>query len=200
MTVAPRSGRSRYSPSQCSFLYIAPPPGNYSTKVCEGGRGKLAVSFLAEPAPIVQDGSTRLVYEMQIVNFANSAYVLDAVEAKAGAARSAFSGAELEPMIARLGDWGKPATAASRTIEAGRGVIVFLMLDLGKSEAPGAIEHSLRVLDDKGGAHEVALAPLPVSSERSIVVAPPLRGEWIAGNSANNRPDAALFSQYCCRR
>ena len=29
---------------------------------------QLAVSFLAEPAPIVQDGSTRLVYEMQVVN------------------------------------------------------------------------------------------------------------------------------------
>ena len=32
---------------------------------------------------------------------------------------------------------------------------------------------------------------MPVSDESQIVVAPPLRGEWIAGNSANNRPDAA---------
>ena len=30
---------------------------------------QLAVSFLAEPAPIVQDGSMRLVYEIQIVNY-----------------------------------------------------------------------------------------------------------------------------------
>jgi hypothetical protein len=29
---------------------------------------QLAVSFPAEPTPMVQDGSTRLVYEMQIVN------------------------------------------------------------------------------------------------------------------------------------
>jgi hypothetical protein len=43
---------------------------------------QLNVSFLAQPAPIVQDGSTRLVYEMVITNFSNNKYVLDAVEAK----------------------------------------------------------------------------------------------------------------------
>jgi murein DD-endopeptidase MepM/ murein hydrolase activator NlpD len=32
---------------------------------------------------------------------------------------------------------------------------------------------------------------LLVSDESAIVVAPPLRGEWIAGDSVNNRPDAA---------
>ena len=65
------------------------------------------------------------------------------------------------------------------------------MLDLGKDQAPGAIEHSLHVRDEQGAAHDVALAPLPVSSERPIVVAPPLKGEWIAGDSVNNLPDAA---------
>jgi hypothetical protein len=53
---------------------------------------QLAVSFLAEPAPIVQDGSTRLVYEMQIVNYTKSGYVLGAVEAKAGRRRRPFVG------------------------------------------------------------------------------------------------------------
>ena len=53
---------------------------------------QLAVPFLAERAPIVQDGSTRLVYEMQIVNYTKPAYVLDAVEAKAGRRRRPFVG------------------------------------------------------------------------------------------------------------
>jgi Peptidase family M23 len=39
--------------------------------------------------------------------------------------------------------------------------------------------------------HDVVIAPLAVSTEAPIVVAPPLRGEWIAGDSASNRPDAA---------
>ena len=152
---------------------------------------QLAVSFLAEPAPIVQDGSTRLVYEMQIVNYTRSAYVLDAIEAKAGETDVTFRGADLQATIARFGYQGQPATSANRTIEPGRGVIVFLMLDLGKAQASATIEHTLRVLDDKGEAHEVPLAPLAVSSERPIVVGPPLRGQWIAGDAVNNNMDAA---------
>ena len=152
---------------------------------------QLAVSFLAEPAPIVQDGSTRLVYEMQIVNYTKSAYVLDAVEAKAGETAATFRGPALEGMIRRFGLQGDPAGAANRTIEPGRGAIVFLMLDLGKAQAPPTIAHTLSVLDDKGEAHEMPLAPLAVSSERPIVVGAPLRGQWIAGDSVSNAPGAA---------
>ncbi len=65
------------------------------------------------------------------------------------------------------------------------------MLDLGKAQAPATIEHSLSVLDDKGEAHVVSLAPLAVSSERPIVVGAPLRGQWMAGDSVSNAPDAA---------
>jgi murein DD-endopeptidase MepM/ murein hydrolase activator NlpD len=39
--------------------------------------------------------------------------------------------------------------------------------------------------------HNVVPSPLFVLDESPIVVAPPLRGEWIAGDSVNNRPDAA---------
>ena len=35
-------------------------------------------------------------------------------------------------------------------------------LDLGKAQAPPTIAHSLSVLDDKGEAHEMPLAPLAV--------------------------------------
>lgn len=152
---------------------------------------QLSVSFLAEPAPIVQDGSTRLVYEMTVSNFSKSRYVVDTVEAKAGHTHASFSGPALASIIVRLGSDGKPDMAAGGTIQGGGGAIIFLMLDLGKDQAPGAVEHSLRVFDEQGGAHDVALAPLPVSSERPIVVGPPLKGEWIAGDSVNNLPDAA---------
>jgi murein DD-endopeptidase len=152
---------------------------------------QLAVSFLAEPAPIVQDGSTRLAYEMQIINYTQSPYVLDAVEAKAGEIAATFRGPALEKMIRRFGVQGEPVGAANRTIEAGRGALVFLMLDLGKSQAPSTIAHTLRVLDNKGEAHDVPLAPLAVSSARPIVIGAPLRGQWMAGDSLSNAPDAA---------
>jgi hypothetical protein len=152
---------------------------------------QLNVSFLAQPAPVVQDGSTRLVYEMLITNFSNNKYVLDAVEAKAGTAKFTFSGSALAGIIIPLGARGKPADAADRTLDGGGSLIVFLLLDLGSSKAPGTIEHSLHVIDDKGGAHAAVLAPVVVSNESPIVVAPPLRGDWIAGDSVNNGPNAA---------
>jgi Peptidase family M23 len=152
---------------------------------------QLAISFVAVPAPIVQDGSTRLVYEMQIVNYAKQPYVLDAVEARAGGTDVAFRGAELEGMIRRFGYQGEPAGAANRTIEGGHGALVFLVLDLGKAKAPAMIDHTLRIMDEKGGPHEVALTPLSVSSEKPIVVGAPLRGQWMAGDSVSNGPDAA---------
>jgi|SRR5271163_1628825 hypothetical protein len=152
---------------------------------------QLNVSFLARPAPIVQDGATRVVYEMVIANFSNNKYILDAIEVTAGAVQFTFAGSALQGMIVRLGASRDPEGAADRTVEAGRSAIVFLFLDLGAGKPPRALAHTLRVLDDKGEAHEVALDPLVVSDESPIVVAPPLRGDWIAGDSVNNGPDAA---------
>jgi hypothetical protein len=151
----------------------------------------LNVSFLAEPSPIVQSGQTRLFYEMLITNFSKNSYVLDTIEAKAGSTQSKFSGAALGPLILHLGTPAPSDDLAARTIPGGRSVIVFLTLDFGKSSAPDAITHTLHVLAEQNEPHDVLLAPLPVVQDKAIVVAPPLRGQWIAGDSVNNRPDAA---------
>ena len=98
---------------------------------------QLNVSFLATPAPIVQDGSTRLVYEMVITNFSNSKFELDAIEAKAGTAQFEFNGQTLANLIMALGDRNKPVAPTDRTLDAGRSLIIFLLLDLGGSKAPG---------------------------------------------------------------
>ena len=152
---------------------------------------QLNVSFIASPAPIVQNGATRLFYEMLITNFSKNAFVLDAIEAKAGDTQSKVSGTALSPLMIHLGAPAAKEDLAARTIESGRSVMIFLMLDLGKTAAPSAVAHILHVFDDKNDAHDVTLAPLPVVDESPIVVAPPLRGQWIAGDSVNNMPDAA---------
>jgi hypothetical protein len=170
----------------CCFLLLTTPVG-----AGDPHPPQLNVTFLAQPAPIVQDSSTRLYYEMVITNFANNSYFLDAVEAEAGATKAKFDGQPLAAMIVRLGAWGKPEGLANRTIESGHAVIVFLELNLNRNKAPSTIEHSLRVVDEMGEPHDVIVQPLPVSDETPIVVSPPLRGEWIAGDSANNRPEAA---------
>ena len=152
----------------------------------------LNISFLAPPSPIVQSGQTRLFYEMLITNFSKTGYVLDTIEARAGDVQSKISGAALSPLILHLGAPVPPKDdLAVRTIQGGRSVIVFLTLDFGKSSAPGAIAHTLHVLTERNEPHDIVLAPLPVMQDKPIVVAPPLRGQWIAGDSVNNLPDAA---------
>ena len=151
---------------------------------------QINVSFLAEPSPIMQYGSTRLVYEMLITNFSKNSYVLDSIETKAGTAQSKFDGAPLAAMIRHVGAPAPPTGPVDTKIDAGRSAILFFMLDLGRN-VPIKIEHLLRVLDDQGGMHNVVPSPLFVLDEHPIVIAPPLRGKWIAGDSVNNRPDAA---------
>jgi hypothetical protein len=107
---------------------------------------QLDVSFLAQPAPIVQYGSRLIAYEMLITNFSNKAYVFDAIEAKAGETQFAFSGASLTAMTIHLGVAAPKEAAALRTIEAGRSAMIFFLLDLGKNNAPSTIEHSLMCL------------------------------------------------------
>jgi hypothetical protein len=104
---------------------------------------QLNISFLAQPEPIVQDGSTRLVYEMVVTNFSNNKYTLDAIEAKAGTSRFTFSGSSLADMIIPLGKTGVPEGVADRTVDGGRSLVIFLLLDFGAGKAPGAIEHAL---------------------------------------------------------
>ena len=119
----------------------------FSTPVLASGPHppQLSVSFLAPPAPIVQDGSTRLVYEMVVSNFSKSRYVLDTIEARAGQTHSSFSGASVHHRAVRV-EW-KARDRCRGTIEGANVAVIFLMLDLGKSQAPGAIEHSLHVLN-----------------------------------------------------
>ena len=152
---------------------------------------QLQISFLAEPAPIVQHGSTKLVYEMVVTNFSKRSYVFDSIDVKAGTAKFSFSGTTLAGMMAHLGPWDPVAGPESRTIAAGRSLVVYFLLDLGRDKAPKAIEHTLHVIADDGGTHEIALTPLAVLDEKPIVVAPPLRGVWIAGDAVNNGADAA---------
>ena len=153
---------------------------------------QLTVSFLSQPAPLVQDGATRLVYELVLTNFVNSRYVIDAIEARVGDTDTTFGATALSSMMQRFDQrGGQPAPGDPTTLDGGRSAVVFLMLDLGSATAPAEIAHRLTVIDDHGESHEVEPAPLAVSPESPIVIAPPLRGTWIAGDSVSNGKDAA---------
>jgi len=94
-------------------------------------------------------------------------------------------------MIFDFGAKTMQPTPADRSLEAGRSLVVFMMLDLAKAAPPRLIEHRLGVTDFENKPHELVPPALAVSDQSAIVVAPPLRGEWIAGDSVHNTPDAA---------
>jgi hypothetical protein len=78
----------------CLFLFLGTP-----VLAGDPHAPQLNVFFLAQPASIVQYGSTRLVYEMLITNFSKITYVIDAVDTKIGETQSNFTGAPLEAMM-----------------------------------------------------------------------------------------------------
>ena len=129
---------------------------------------------------------------MVLTDFVSSRYEVRSIEARAGDTRTTFDAAALSSTMVRFDERGKASSASDpRILEGGRSAVVFLMLDLGANPAPATIEHKLTIADDKGEAHDLEPAPLHVSQESAIVVAPPLKGTWIAGDSVNNGPDAA---------
>ena len=152
---------------------------------------QLTVSFLSEPAPIVQNGATKLAYEMLLTNFVGSPYQIASIEARAGDRRMAFDATALASMMMRFEDRGRtPPASDPLTLEGGRGAVVFFLIDLGAAKAPAAIAHRLSVIDDKGQrARGRAIAPLPVvAAKRPIVVAgAAARGHGSPGDFAEQR-------------
>jgi hypothetical protein len=61
----------------CFFLHFVTP-----VRASDPHPPQLNVTFLAQPAAIVQEGSTRIYYEMVITNYTKNSYILDAIEAK----------------------------------------------------------------------------------------------------------------------
>jgi hypothetical protein len=62
---------------------------------------------------------------------------------------------------------------------------------MGSGKPPTSLSHELRLRDERGELHTVSIAPEAVSDQAPVVVGAPLRGDWIAGDAANNGMDAA---------
>jgi hypothetical protein len=153
---------------------------------------QLSVGFLANPRPLIQNDSLHLVYEMEITNFGQWAYTIDSIEAKSESSTLTYSASTLAGMMRVLGrPQDASASTPDRLIDGGRTVIVYFTLDLPGTAIPENVLHSLGVLDREGKHHDLAVAPLVVLQQAPVVVAPPLRGTWIAGDASHNGADAA---------
>jgi hypothetical protein len=152
---------------------------------------QVAIGFTAEPAPIVQGGLTKLFYELTLTNVSSLRYTISSIEARGGDVAASFAGVALERIVAPFGTRPQKPNPKNLVIEGGHSAIVYLELDLGHEKAPATITHELHIADAKGEIHMVSLAPEPVLNAAPVVVGPPLRGDWIAGDAVNNGMDAA---------
>ncbi len=151
---------------------------------------QVTVDYFFPPSPIIQYGTPRLVYELRLLNYVPATYVLDSIEVQAGTRTFNFSSGQLKNMIRFFGG---PAVAPDTRFEAGRGAVVFMMLNFkAMAEVPKQLQHTLHFSNPDGSKYVLEIDPLTVGHEAPVVVAAPLRGsDWIAGDSVHNAPDAA---------
>jgi len=151
---------------------------------------QVSVDFFFPPSPIIQYGTPRLVYEMRISNYVPLTYVLDSIDVRAGAKTFGFSGELLRVMMRFFGQ--KEPVANTQSFEPGRSAVIYFMLGFDKpSDVPRTLEHVLHITSPDGVHHALAAQPLNVTQRAPVVVAPPLRGKWIASDSVHNGPTAA---------
>jgi hypothetical protein len=130
------------------------------------------------------------VYEMRISNYVPLTYVLDSIDVTAGSKTFTFSGDSLRRMMRFFGQ--KEPVPPTQSFEPGRSAVIYFMLGFDNPiDVPRTLAHTLHFTSPDGVHHALAAQPLLVTQQAPVVVAPPLRGEWIAGDSVHNGPDAA---------
>jgi len=151
---------------------------------------QVSVDFLFPPSPLIQAGKPRLVYEMRVTNYVPLTYTLDAIEVHAGSKTFSYAGATLRQMTRFLGE--KAQTAATLKFVPGQSAIIFFTLGFDqRAEVPQELVHTLHFTSPDTTTHALTPALLAVGQD-AAVVHPPLRGgDWLAGDSTHNAPDAA---------
>lgn len=152
---------------------------------------QVTANYIFPPSPLLQDHRTRLYYEIVITDYIPLDYQLESAEADAGPKQFIFSGDILKGMTREAGAAG--SASQSLTIGAGHTVVLFMALAFDHPwEVPAIIHNILHLRSPDGVDHALTISTLAVKPNTPLVVAPPLRGpDWIAGDSANNNPDAA---------
>ncbi|GAB7066900.1 M23 family metallopeptidase [Mycobacterium hodleri] len=147
-------------------------------------------SVVAAPVPVpTTDGKRHLAYEVQLTNALDGDVTLKSLSVKAGTTELlTLSGDRLAYWMRALGATQTPTT----TLGPGRAGIVWLDVVLDQS-APVPTELSHTIVADlakpmppllPATVTETAVAPVTVSTEKPVVISPPLDGpRWLDGNS-----------------
>jgi len=120
------------------------------------------------------DGKTYLVHELHVTNMSNRDFLIARVEVLGGETTLAsYEGGDLNSVLS-----ARPGAQDRRVVPAGRRVVVFVWIASAPATAQGSLRHRVTV-----GELTVTGAPIVVSTQKPITIAPPLKGDgWRAGN------------------
>ncbi|HEV7420372.1 MAG TPA: M23 family peptidase, partial [Mycobacterium sp.] len=146
-------------------------------------------SVVAAPVPVsTTDGKKHLAYELQLTNTLDSDVTLKSLSVKAGGTELlTLAGGGLAYWMRGLGATQTPTT----TLGPGQAGIAWLDVVLDSSApVPTDLSHTIAVDLAKpmppllpASMTEVDVAPVTVSSDRPVVISPPLDGpRWLDGN------------------
>lgn len=144
------------------------------------------VTVPASPTPVVAEGRTRLVYELQLTNFFSKAFDLAGVDVMSGdETLTSYRGSDLDVLLMPIGTQSDNASA--RTIDGGRTVIVFIDLTTPLNSAtPATLSHRLLFTAKAGDGsvieRTVTGLDVQVQPAASVIGAPLRGGNWVAAN------------------
>ena len=147
-------------------------------------RQSFHLEVLSPPIPVVVSGTRRLVYELHLLNFASEPLSLERVAVLNGDDDKVLADLGLEALALGLGGPGSaPSQPASRVVPSGTLAILYLEIEVD-GELPRTLEHRVMYRGAADGPGDTAIVrgvQVPVSAERPVVLAPPVRGgPWVA--------------------
>jgi hypothetical protein len=140
--------------------------------------------------PVVFQGTDRkfhLAYEVHITNFSKAELLLkhvEVIDGSNGTVLASYSGKELVDRLRSLA-----GRAASQSLPAGSGAVVFIWLDFQNADSPKTLRHRIEAAAPafpSYGVQSIEAGTTQVEGE-ARTIGPPLRGgNWWAANGPSN--------------
>jgi murein DD-endopeptidase len=144
------------------------------------------------PIPVKALGRIHLVYELHVTNFSRANLTLMGLEVLADDTRAtslaSYRGADLLRRLAVIR--GSAGPKEENVVGGGQRAIVFLMISTDPLSVPRALHHRLffNTASAGSGDEERVVEGMGVAVREAdpLVITPPLRGRWLAGNGLSN--------------
>lgn len=148
----------------------------------------LAISVRSDTpvVPMVHQGKAYLVYELEMFSYNPTPCELTEISVRNGKGKviASLSGDALDKCLVHQ---SLVASPHPRIFDPAKLVVAYMWVELRQNSIPSEINHKLTFKRDDSGPSTVSGAPIKISTQRPVIVQPPLEGShWIAGDAPSN--------------